>query len=127
MNQSYSGLFGYGKYREVKDPKAQIFRAQDVDRVAVEVDSPAPRERAAVERVVGEEKIDRRSVPVDPDLLVADDGGVSAFGSAVFRGSMGAVALNQPIVGISSTVSASAIGPGASDARRCAVAPSLPS
>jgi hypothetical protein len=32
--------------------------------------------------------------------LVASDGGVFAFGDAVFQGSMGAVHLNKPVVGI---------------------------
>ncbi len=35
--------------------------------------------------------------------LVASDGGVFAFGDAVFRGSMGGVALSEPVVGIAST------------------------
>jgi subtilisin family serine protease len=37
--------------------------------------------------------------------LVASDGGVFAFGDAVFRGSTGGISLNQPIVGMASTPS----------------------
>ncbi|MGH9157829.1 MAG: hypothetical protein ACRD1K_18785, partial [Acidimicrobiales bacterium] len=37
--------------------------------------------------------------------LVASDGGIFAFGDAVFRGSTGATRLNQPIVGMASTPS----------------------
>ncbi|MGE3835921.1 MAG: M23 family metallopeptidase, partial [Acidimicrobiia bacterium] len=37
--------------------------------------------------------------------LVAADGGVFAFGDAVFRGSTGAVRLNQPVVGMAATPS----------------------
>ena len=35
--------------------------------------------------------------------LVASDGGIFAFGDAVFRGSTGAIKLNQPVVGMSAT------------------------
>jgi hypothetical protein len=35
--------------------------------------------------------------------LVASDGGIFAFGDAVFRGSTGSIHLNQPIVGMAST------------------------
>jgi ribosomal protein L24E len=35
--------------------------------------------------------------------LVASDGGIFAFGAAVFHGSTGAVTLNKPIVGMEST------------------------
>ncbi|MEO6121768.1 MAG: hypothetical protein ABIW46_06990, partial [Acidimicrobiales bacterium] len=37
--------------------------------------------------------------------LVASDGGIFAFGDAVFRGSTGATRLNQPIVGMAATPS----------------------
>ncbi|MGH9281761.1 MAG: hypothetical protein ACRD0S_02365 [Acidimicrobiales bacterium] len=37
--------------------------------------------------------------------LVASDGGIFAFGEAVFRGSTGAIKLNQPIVGMAATPS----------------------
>jgi hypothetical protein len=41
--------------------------------------------------------------PPAPSLgywLVATDGGIFAFGDAVFHGSTGDIALNQPIVGM---------------------------
>jgi hypothetical protein len=34
--------------------------------------------------------------------LVASDGGIFAYGSALFQGSTGAMTLNQPIVGMTS-------------------------
>ncbi|MGI8685038.1 MAG: hypothetical protein ACR2MO_08135 [Acidimicrobiales bacterium] len=37
--------------------------------------------------------------------MVASDGGIFAFGDAVFRGSTGAITLNKPIVGMASTPS----------------------
>ncbi len=37
--------------------------------------------------------------------LVASDGGIFAFGDAVFRGSTGAISLNRPIVGMAATPS----------------------
>ncbi len=44
------------------------------------------------------------SVPVGSGYwLVASDGGIFAFGDAVFQGSTGAIKLNQPIVGMTST------------------------
>ncbi len=38
-------------------------------------------------------------------FLVASDGGIFAFGDAVFKGSTGAIRLNQPIVGMATTPS----------------------
>jgi len=35
--------------------------------------------------------------------LAASDGGIFAFGDAVFRGSMGGTTLNEPIVGIAAS------------------------
>jgi hypothetical protein len=35
--------------------------------------------------------------------MVASDGGIFAFGSAVFRGSTGNIVLNKPVVGMAST------------------------
>ncbi len=38
-------------------------------------------------------------------LAVASDGGMFSFGDAAFTGSTGAIALNQPIVGMANTFS----------------------
>ena len=45
-----------------------------MDRVPVEVHPPAAFERALVQRVVGEEQVDRRLLPEHAHLLIACDG-----------------------------------------------------
>src|SRR2546429_6384735 len=47
--------------------------------------------------------------------LVASDGGIFAFGDAVFRGSTGAMHLNKPVVGIRAMPDSSGYTMAASD------------
>ena len=58
------------EHRLVRD---QIFGGEDVDRIAVEIHAPAAFERALVQRIVGEEQIDRGLLPEHSHLLVARD------------------------------------------------------